>query len=56
MPARVIDLRMRIHLENFPIDRALLKKPDNGDFTLIVLFDFAKTWFVCLKIKFIFKY
>lgn len=49
MLARIVDLRMRVHLNNFPIDLVLSQKPNNGDFTLVILFDFEKTWFVFYK-------
>ncbi len=45
MPARVVDLRMRIDLDRkFPVDKALQSKPSGNAHTLVVLFDLVNTW------------
>lgn len=44
MPARVVDLRMRSILKDFPLDRALSTKPKGDEHTLIIFFDLIHTW------------
>ncbi|KAI1715477.1 PHD-zinc-finger like domain-containing protein [Ditylenchus destructor] len=45
MPARVIDLRMKIHLtHDFPVDKAIANRPTGNTHTLVLLFDLASTW------------
>lgn len=44
MPARVVDLRMRSILNDFPLDRALNSKPKGDEHTLVIFFDIGQTW------------
>uniref|UniRef100_A0A915E0A1 Uncharacterized protein n=1 Tax=Ditylenchus dipsaci TaxID=166011 RepID=A0A915E0A1_9BILA len=45
MPARVVDLRMRVILESeFPVDKALQTKPAGDHHLLVVLFDLQGSW------------
>lgn len=49
MPARVIDLRMRFAIDEFGaqfLNSSLAEKPDNGQNTLVILFDRHNTAFV----------